>query len=104
MGLLPASGFKSGFVPEQLRVKGNFRCARTKTQVLIRHSCLLTISMGVTYIYSSLGNHQVEVQERAIRVLEVWLDPGLTWKEHIAYTTRKELAASEALSRIATLT
>jgi hypothetical protein len=51
-----------------------------------------------------VGNHQVEVQEKAIRVLGVWLDPGLTWKEHIAYATRKGLAVSEALSRIATST
>jgi hypothetical protein len=48
--------------------------------------------------------HQVEVQEKAIRVLGVWLDPGLTWKEHIAHATRKGLTALEALSRIATST
>ena len=51
-----------------------------------------------------VGNHRVEVQDKAIRVLGVWLDPGLTWKEHITQATRKGLAASEALARIATST
>jgi hypothetical protein len=32
-GLDPASGFECGFALEQLRLKGNFRRARTKTQV-----------------------------------------------------------------------
>jgi hypothetical protein len=32
-GLDPASGFECGFAPEQLRLKGNFRRTRTKTQV-----------------------------------------------------------------------
>ena len=44
------------------------------------------------------------LQDKAIRVLGVWLDPGLTWKEHIAHASRKGLAASEALARIATST
>ena len=34
----------------------------------------------------------------------VWLDPALTWKEHIAQATRKGIAASEALSRLASST
>jgi hypothetical protein len=32
------------------------------------------------------------------------MDPRLTWKEHIAHATRKGLAASEALARLATST
>jgi len=51
-----------------------------------------------------IGNHEAQVQERAIKILGVWLDPALTWKEHIAQAARKGLAASEALSRIATST
>ena len=41
-------------------------------------------------------------QEKEIRVLGVWLDPALTWKEYIAQAIRKGNAASEALSRLAT--
>jgi hypothetical protein len=51
-----------------------------------------------------IGSHQVELQNKAIRVLGVWLDPALTWKEHISHVTRKGLAASEALSRLANST
>jgi len=51
-----------------------------------------------------IGTHQVVPQEKEIRVLGVWLDPALTWKEHIAQATRKGNAASEALSRLATST
>jgi len=32
------------------------------------------------------------------------MDPRLTWKEHIAHATRKGLAASEALAKLATST
>jgi hypothetical protein len=51
-----------------------------------------------------IRDHQVALQDKAIRVLGVWLDPGLTWKEHITHASRKGLAASEALARIATST
>ena len=51
-----------------------------------------------------VGDHRVTPQKEAIRVLGVWLDPALTWKEHVAQATRKGLAASEALGRIATST
>ena len=51
-----------------------------------------------------IDNHQVEVENHAIRVLGVWLDPRLTWKEHVAQATRKGVAASEALARLATST
>jgi len=48
-----------------------------------------------------VGNHQIEVQGKAIRVLGVWLDPSLTWKEHISQVARKGQAAAEALGRLA---
>lgn len=51
-----------------------------------------------------IGNHRVEVEGKAIKVLGVWLDPGLTWKEHITQANRKGIAASEALARLATST
>jgi hypothetical protein len=51
-----------------------------------------------------IGEHQVELQKKDIRVLGVWLDPALTWKEHITHATNKGLAASEALARLATST
>lgn len=51
-----------------------------------------------------IGGHQVQLQDKAIKILGVWLDPTLTWKEHIAQATRKGLAASEALSRLVTST
>ena len=51
-----------------------------------------------------VGDHQVTPQKEAIWVLGVQLDPALTQKEHIAQATRKGLAASEALGRIATST
>lgn len=37
-------------------------------------------------------------------MLGVWLDPKLTWKEHIAHAARKGSAASEAAARLATST
>ena len=51
-----------------------------------------------------IGVHQVVPQEKEIRVLGVWLDPALSWKEHLAQAARKGNAASEALSRLATST
>ena len=51
-----------------------------------------------------VADHQVAVRDKAIRVLGVWLDPKLTWKEHIAHATRKGLAAFSALSRMAAST
>ena len=44
------------------------------------------------------------LQDKAIRVLGVWLDPGLTWKEHIAHVARKGTTVSEAMARLATAT
>jgi hypothetical protein len=51
-----------------------------------------------------VADHQVVVRDKAIRVLGVWLDPKLTWKEHIAHASRKGLAAFSALSRMAAST
>ena len=51
-----------------------------------------------------VGDHKVEIQNQAIRVLGVWLDPSLTWREHVARATRKGTVASEALARLATST
>jgi len=51
-----------------------------------------------------IGGHRIEAERKAIRVLGVWLDPKLTWKEHIAQATRKGLAASEAAARLAAAT
>ena len=47
-----------------------------------------------------IGDHRIQLQDKAIKILGVWLDPSLTWKEHIAQVTGKGLAASEALSRL----
>ena len=50
------------------------------------------------------GDHIIQPESTAIRVLGVWLDPKLTWKEHIAQVARKGLAASDAIARLATST
>jgi Reverse transcriptase (RNA-dependent DNA polymerase)/Endonuclease-reverse transcriptase len=51
-----------------------------------------------------IEGHKTALQIKAIRVLGVWLDPKLTWKEHIAHAARKGSAASEAAARLATST
>ena len=51
-----------------------------------------------------IGDHRVQPQDKTIKVLGVWLDPSLTWKEHISQAARKGQAASEALSRLVTST
>ena len=38
--------------------------------------------------------------ETTLRILGVWVDPKLTWKEHIQRAASKGLAAFEALSRV----
>jgi hypothetical protein len=43
-------------------------------------------------------------QKKAIKILGAWLDPRLTWNEHIAQAARKGQAASEALARLAAST
>ena len=50
-----------------------------------------------------IAGHRIH-SEAKIKVLGVWLDPKLTWSEHIAHTARKGMAASEALARLATST
>ena len=37
-------------------------------------------------------------------MLGVWLDPKLTWTEHITHAARKGAAASDAAARLATST
>lgn len=51
-----------------------------------------------------IAGQTINPEGKAIRVLGVWLDPKLTWKEHIAHAARKGLAASEAIARLATST
>jgi hypothetical protein len=51
-----------------------------------------------------IAGQVIQAEEKAIKVLGVWLDPKLSWKEHIAHAARKGLAASEALARLATST
>ena len=51
-----------------------------------------------------IGAHRIPAEEKAIKVLEVWLDPKLIWKEYIAHVERKGLVASESIARLATLT
>ena len=48
----------------------------------------------------SIENTEIKLERKAIRVLGAWLDPALTWREHLAVATRKGLNASEALSRL----
>jgi hypothetical protein len=50
-----------------------------------------------------IGSHPVK-PEPTLRVLGVWVDPKLTWKEHIQRAASKGLAAFEALSCIVTST
>src|SRR5436305_9119998 len=47
-----------------------------------------------------INGHPATVQESSMRVLDVWVDPKLQWKEHIQKATTKGHAAFEALSRI----
>lgn len=47
-----------------------------------------------------IGGQSIAPQ-RSVRMLGVWLDPALSWKEHIAQVARKGLAVSEALQRLA---
>lgn len=51
----------------------------------------------------NIAGHQTRGQD-SIKVLGVWLDPKLTWKEHIAQVTRKGISASTAVARLATST
>jgi hypothetical protein len=51
-----------------------------------------------------IGEVEVSPQEKSIRVLGVWLDPTLSWKEHVSQASRRGIAASDAMSRLATST
>jgi len=46
-----------------------------------------------------INGHLAEVKEKSMRVLGVWVDPKLQWKEHIQQVTSKGNAAFNALSR-----
>ena len=52
----------------------------------------------------NIDGHQIALEKKAIRVLGVWLDPKLTWTEHITHAARKGAAASDAAARLATST
>ena len=47
-----------------------------------------------------INSYPAEVKEKAMRVLGVWVDPKLQWKEHIQQAVNKGNAAFNALSRI----
>ena len=48
-----------------------------------------------------IAGHRTRSQA-TIKLLGVWLDPKLTWKDHITQATRRGQAASQAIGRIAT--
>ena len=48
-----------------------------------------------------INGHHVK-PETKLRVLGVWVDPKMNWKEHTKHAAQKGLAAYEALSRITT--
>jgi hypothetical protein len=50
-----------------------------------------------------IGDHLIN-PETTLRVLGVWVDPKLNWKEHIRRAASKGLAGFETLSRIAAST
>jgi hypothetical protein len=52
----------------------------------------------------TIQGHKVALEKKAIKILGAWLDPRLTWNEHIAQAARKGQAASEALARLAAST
>lgn len=47
-----------------------------------------------------IGHHEVSPQAQAIKVLGIWLDPRLNWREQAEQATRKGDAAVAALRRI----
>lgn len=47
-----------------------------------------------------IDGYPAAVQDTSLRVLGVWVDPKLQWKEHIKHATRKGDTAFTALSRI----
>jgi hypothetical protein len=51
-----------------------------------------------------IGEVEISPQEKSIRVLGVWLDPALSWKEHVLQASRRGIAASDAIARLATST
>ena len=51
----------------------------------------------------TIGEHRID-SKATVKLLGVWLDPGMTWKEHIAQAARKGQSASRSLARLATAT
>ena len=49
------------------------------------------------------ASHEIQPQE-SLRVLGVWVDPKMNWKEHITRATRKGNAAYEAITRFVSST
>ncbi|OCK83583.1 hypothetical protein K432DRAFT_290707, partial [Lepidopterella palustris CBS 459.81] len=47
-----------------------------------------------------INRHPAELQDKSLKILGVWVDPKLRWKEHIKQATRKGDAAFTSLSRI----
>jgi Reverse transcriptase (RNA-dependent DNA polymerase)/Endonuclease-reverse transcriptase len=47
-----------------------------------------------------IDGHPAELEKTAMRVLGIWVDPKLQWKEHVQKATSKGNAAYSALSRI----
>jgi hypothetical protein len=51
----------------------------------------------------TIGGHRID-SKASVKLLGVWLDPGMTWKEHITQVARKGQKASQSLARLATAT
>jgi hypothetical protein len=51
-----------------------------------------------------IDGHPIVMQQLAMRVLGVWVDPKLQWKEHTERAANKGRAAFDALLRITALT
>jgi hypothetical protein len=47
-----------------------------------------------------INDHPAKIQESSLRVLGVWVDPQLQWKDHIQMAIKKGTTAFDALSRI----
>jgi hypothetical protein len=50
-----------------------------------------------------INGHQID-PESELQILGVWVDPKLSWKEHIKESATRGTAAFEALARLATST
>ena len=50
------------------------------------------------------GTRDVEIEKVSLRVLGVWMDPKLTWKEHVKQAAGKATVAYDSLARITAFT